>query len=220
MRIEKQFRLLFLLSTILVALYYSATSYAQRESIDETQRETLTIPVGVHILDSVGNRDNLSSQRTVESLRNHYARVNRIWRQADIVIEPVAYHRMEVPQDLLWGIVHRTGRGGIRDFFRGARRGEVEFPDSGNDARIWAFYVSDMGGPNGMAPSGSRTFFVADTTTVDDARVTSHEIGHLLGLYHARYDQSMLLFSGANGVVLTEAEQDVARYNAKRFLRR
>lgn len=220
MRFVKQIRLLAFLSTTLLVLHVPVTTGAQSKNVLGSQRERLSIPVGIYILDSAGGNDHLSSQRTVEDIHSIFKEANNIWSQADIGIEAVQIERVSVPQDTLWSIIHRTGRGGIGDFFSAIRRGEVEFKDTNNGALVWALFVRSMGGINGLAPIGSATFFVADDSTVADARVTSHEIGHVLGLYHARDDQARLLFSGTNGVVLTQEEQAVARYNARRILQK
>ena len=57
-----------------------------------------------------------------------------------------------------------------------------------------------------------------DTPSVYDERVTSHEIGHILGLHHVLDDAGRLLYSGTNGMSLTEEEQAVARYAAEGLL--
>lgn len=87
-------------------------------------------------------------------------------------------------------------------------------------APIVGFYVRDLGGPNGINPANSNTFFVMDTPSVHDERVTSHEIGHILGLHHVLDDAGRLMYSGTNGTALSDEEQAVARYSAKGILDR
>ena len=80
---------------------------------------------------------------------------------------------------------------------------------------INGFYIRSVGGPNGTNPFRSRSFFVIDEPSVFDRRVSSHEVGHILGLHHVLDDPSRLLFSGTNGMTLTEEEATVARYFAQ-----
>ena len=61
-------------------------------------------------------------------------------------------------------------------------------------------------------------FFVTDTPSVHHERVTSHEIGHILGLHHTLDDSGRLMFPGTNGMELTVEEITVARYVAQGLL--
>ena len=75
-------------------------------------------------------------------------------------------------------------------------------------ATINGFYVNQIGTANGVAPFGARIFFVADNPTVNDERVSSHEVGHILGLHHDLEDDGHLMFSGTNGTQLTDDEHN------------
>ena len=44
-----------------------------------------------------------------------------------------------------------------------------------------------------------------------DRRVSSHEVGHILGLEHNLSDQGRLLYPGTNGMALTLEEVEIAR---------
>ena len=160
----------------------------------------------------------MSSQRTVASMKEHYRRVNRVWSQAGIEIEPVIVKRISVPPDLIQGLIRKRGRGGVANFFRAIRRGEIDMGRN-NNAVIWNFFVRSLGGPNGLQSQGVNSTFVVDNPRNAGFRVTSHEIGHILGLYHARYNPNKLLFSGSNGLRLSEEEIGVARYFAKQLIR-
>lgn len=211
----------FLCVLAMVCLLSQPAAMAARPgAVASAQREILTLPIAAFILVADDGERRLSSRRSVDSMAAHFAQVNRIWSQAGIELDPVEVQRVAVPGALLRGLIERRGRGGIADLFSAIRRGEIEFGRTADKALIWAFYVSGLGGPNGLKPLGANAIFVVDAPSNDGYRVTSHEIGHILGLYHARNNPDQLLFSGTNGTVLTEEEQIVARYSARRLLRR
>ena len=186
-QIKKQRGLLFFLIWVFMLLSFSGAATSQ-----DARRKTLTIPVGIYILESERNNDGLSSRRSIDSMRDHFRQVNKIWSQADIVLSPVVIKKLAVPRNLLLALVNRKGRGGIRDFFRGISSGEIEIGNDKN-ALVWGFYTRSLGGPNGLKPRGANVYFVADNTTVNDARVSSHEIGHVFGLYHSHFNANKLL---------------------------
>ena len=55
--------------------------------------------------------------------------------------------------------------------------------------------------------------------SVFDRRVSSHEVGHILGLRHTRADRGRLLYSGTNGMTLTPEEIVLARYVTIKLLK-
>ena len=118
---------------------------------------------------------------------------------------------IEVPDDVVVAVDRRDGAA----FLSAAREGRFDVPAS---ALIAGFYVPSAGGANGFAPQLSRVFFVTDDPSVHDERVSSHEIGHLLGLHHDLQDPDMLMFSGTNGMMLSDEEIAAARYAAQGML--
>jgi len=203
-----------LLLLCLVAFAEPAAARTEQSPTTSNLRETLAIPIAVYILEADDDTD-LSSRRSTASIEEHYGHVNNIWRQANIHMKPVSIQRVTVPSELLSGLAWRRGRGGIARFFSAIRHGEIDIQNNRGQALVSAFYVRTLGGPNGLKPLGANALFVADNTSNDDFRVTSHELGHILRLHHPINNPDLLMFQGSNGQLLRPVEQTVARYAAR-----
>ena len=137
--------------------------------------------------------------------------MNAIWSQADIRLELETLAALEVPEAVLRDLM----AGDLHSFFAELGDGIV-LPGAG---AINGFYVRSLGGPNGITAGGTRSFFVMDTPSVLDRRVSSHEVGHILGLRHTLSDRGRLLYPGTNGMRLTREEADVARHAARELIK-
>ncbi|NOX31426.1 MAG: hypothetical protein GXP35_15470 [Actinobacteria bacterium] len=186
------------------------TEVGAATSVDTTIRAVLRVPLSLYRVASSDESVFGSSSRTEDELRSIADKMNTIWAQADVVFDPVRVETIVVPAELLTGIDQLDPD----DFLRAAGR-EFDIPEPGV---INGFYVASAGRVNGFAPSSQRVFFVVDEPGVNDERVSSHEIGHILGLHHDLDDADRLLFSGTNGEALTPEEQTVARYFARGYL--
>jgi hypothetical protein len=173
-----------------------------------TPYSPINLPLTAYILDD--NTGQRSSQRTAEQLQGIYEKVNAIYAPAGITVDLQAVHRVQLPPVYLTAV----SNGDFEHFFSGINH-DFTLPDP---SLLNAFYASDIGGPNGITPFRTRTFFVTDFPSVHHERVTSHEIGHILGLHHVLDDPGRLMFSGTNGMTLSEEEITVARYAAQGLL--
>jgi hypothetical protein len=180
-----------------------------------TGKEALeTITLGISMYRLVGDCDEpdpaISSQRTEEELLEIVARMNDIWAPAGIRLEAKTVSTIKLPKEVLTRVTYGEIRALLQEL------GEsVEAP---GPSVIYGFYARSLGGPNGIAFPASRIFMVTDEPSVFDRRVSSHEVGHVLGLPHTPTDPGRLLFSGTNGMNLTDNEITIARITASKLL--
>jgi hypothetical protein len=176
----------------------------------EAPTDPIGLSISLYIVDEAGvpSPSGLSSQRDVASVEKILEKMQAIWDQAGIDLVISSIERIDAPANTLVDL----GRGDTTAFLNGVYSGAVEVPDPG---AINGFYVRSLGQINGVAPVGTRVFFVTDEPSVHDERVSSHEIGHILGLHHTIDDSARLMYSGTNGMKLTGAEIEAARYAAQ-----
>jgi len=203
----------FFLPIILLAAACTSTGAVAAPGSPSTSNERIQITVSLYVVDETGAQapSPLSSSRSVADLNEVAARMQTIWDQAgiDLVVGTVA--RIEAPGEALRSLAE----GDTAPFLDAAYTGAVAVPGA---SMINGFYVTKIGPANGLTPIGTRLFFVADHPSVDDERVSSHEVGHILGLHHTLEDPGRLMFSGTNGTDVTREEIDVARYGAQGIL--
>jgi len=170
----------------------------------------IQISMSLYVVDDAGSgqESSLSSQRTLAEIEDIAAAIQAIWEQAGITLVVNTVMRIEAPTDALIAL----DQGETASFLNAAFAGVIAIPGA---AMINGFYVRTLGTVNGVAPLGTRAFFVTDQPSVHDERVSSHEIGHILGLHHTTDDSGRLMFSGTNGMAFSEAEIGTARYTAQ-----
>jgi len=177
-----------------------------------SDRDVIRIPLTLYVVaDQGATEPSISSRRSTGDLTVIADAIAPIWAQADIAFDPLVVRNLSMPTDVVQELVVT---GGFDRFFAQAGR-TFDVADPGV---INGFYVREAFAYNGFTPEGSLVFFVADEPTVRDQRVSSHEIGHILGLGHALDDPNRLMFSGTNGMILTAAEQERARTTALEIL--
>jgi hypothetical protein len=198
-----------ILPLLLVASCASASPVGVSESA-AAATEPIAISLSLYIVEEEGGEadSDLSSQRDIAAIEQIVERIQAIWEPAGIEFSVATINRVVASTDALSDL----RRGDTSEFLNGLHNGSIAPLEVGE---INGFYVRSLGTINGIAPLGSRVFFVTDEPSVHDERVSSHEIGHTLGLHHESDDSGRLMFSGTNGMDLVEAEIQVARYNAE-----
>lgn len=178
----------------------------------QSDRAEIVLGISLYMLvdDEALPSVSISSDRDVEELRLVLEGMNDIWSQAGIRLEA----RFIGPGVMPVRTLREIARGDVTAFYT-ADGGHATLREP---SLINGFYARQIGFVNGFAPSDTRSFFVTDNPSVHDRRVSSHELGHVLGLHHVLDDPRRLMFSGTNGMTLTEEEAIVARHAAAGIL--
>lgn len=217
---QKRWPALILVALVTGVFTLAACGNGSVEAILETADasvEEITVGISMYVLvDDLENPDPaISSQRSEEELTVILAGMNEIWGQANIRLELDILDTIAVDPDVL----EKVAQGNTRAFFD-RLGGSIPLTVTGPESSlISAFYTKRAGGVNGITPLGSGWFMVVDEPTVFDRRVSSHEVGHILGLQHTLGDQGRLLYPGTNGMTLTQEEITLTRYVAMELLK-
>ena len=195
---------------LLIFLAFGPASTVVAAEDVEAAADPIELSVSLYIVDETGGPDSseLSSGRDAESMEQVLQGMRAIWDQAGIELVDISIARIAAPSEALIDL----GQGDTTAFLRGVYEGSIEVPDP---SAVNGFYVRNLGRINGLTPVGTRVFFVTDEPSVHDERVSSHEIGHIVGLHHEIVDSGHLMFSGTNGMELADDEIGTARYVAQ-----
>ena len=201
---------------VTIALVASSCSLADAE-VSETaiveDPDPIAISMSLYVVDDESDPESsaMSSERETDELASIAQRIRGIWLEAGVDLTIRTITRITAPA----AVLQQVARGETSGFVEAVVNGAISVPEP---AIINGFYVRQVGSANGVTPLGTRIFFVTDSPSVLDERVSSHEIGHILGLHHTQQDAGRLMFSGTNGMSFTDQEVDVARYGAKGIL--
>jgi hypothetical protein len=169
----------------------------------------LIVPVRVHLLQCKG-ADALQCRLKEEDVRRVFGKANRIWNKAGLALSLESV----VAEDAVHS--EQFDESKLEDF-------KATRPAKGIDAgMIHVFYVHKL--PTNGVFMGRDSIFVKDTAALREVkggvdepipRVTSHEIGHAMGLPH-RQSTINLMASGTTGWSVSDEEIETVRGWASR----
>lgn len=177
-------------------MVYSGYLFIPKIVISEGGKETIIIPIKVHIVKE--DSGYYTSTRNEENIRSLFEQVNRILSQSDIILE--------IDEIVVTNLDPNTIPNTINGNY-------LEISNSIDKDKINVFLTKSLNGINGLALYHINSILISDFTTVNDYRTTAHEIGHLLGLKHVN-PSNRLMARGKNGELLTEEEISIIRENA------
>lgn len=201
-----------------------------------TTLQQIVLPISFYLLvDSQANPNpDVSTKRCLSETQGFkpgiYEPMAQVWSQAGIKLELQSVEFMETPIDVLEGFCQASSLEDLRPHMEA-----VAILPHSESAVINGFYVLNMPPLNGFSHPDSRIFFVKDDPVLSNAitrismtgrslgaRVSSHEIGHILRLRHYQepecYDRTRLMFSGTTGMTLSSSEIVQARTTAQAIL--
>ena len=176
----------------------------------------IVIPLRVHVL--TGDDEWVDCKLSEADVRRIIGKVNGVWRRAGVHFGVESIHREPAAN------VERFRR--TRDQIGGtplALYPRLIPEDTRRFGGLHVYYVHKL--PVNGVYLGADYVFVQETATLREVeggidepvpRVTSHELGHALGLPH-RQDRTNLMASGTTGTGLNLAEMETARGKATKI---
>lgn len=176
-------------------------------------KDFLIIPLRVHVL--TGDEPDVDCALKDTDVRRVIGKVNRVWSVAGVYFGLESIVREPAENVAQFRRLRDAMPANSLHPYRVLRPDKTRKFDG-----LHVYYVHHM--PVNGVHMGDDFAFVQETASlrpveggIDEPipRVTSHELGHALGLPH-RQDRTNLMASGTTGTLLNEAEVRVARYHA------
>ncbi len=196
-----------------VVFYLGCASLADSPSAKTLFDEHYRVPLRIHLLQA-RDQPRLQTTLTPGDIKRILGKVNLVWAQAGIEFSLESLVQEEASVKSLETLPGQEGKD---------RWLLKLLPQASRGGRVFnVYYVKEMS-PNGYWSGG--VVLVKDTAKLREVpggideplpRVTSHELGHALGLAH-RQDTTNLMASGTTGTRLNEAEIQKARETAKKL---
>jgi hypothetical protein len=204
-------------ASLLLALLIATTApAADRATVPAPppREDVLFLPLHVHVL-SCPNRPDIDCKLTDDDLARILAKANKVWRQAGVQFV-VTVHREPAADVEAFDRRRESAPPSALGVYR-----TLAPPATRDLPGLHVYYVHELP-PNGVYLGGN-ICFVKETARLKEVeggidepipRVTSHELGHALGLPH-RQARTNLMASGTTGTSFNEEETAIARGKAK-----
>ena len=163
------------------------------------EREMIFVPVSAHLV--VDDSGYYTSARNEQEVITLVDMANKIWSQAGIAF---SLERVETTH-LSFATIPDAINNNVS---------EISLYVQGKGVHL--FFTQSLNGLNGLTLKDINTVLIADDSRAQGYRTVAHELGHVLGLKHVSFPQS-LMAQGERGELLSEEEIVAAREAAKKL---